>query len=219
MTGSHEAVQQMVNKAMVSDEYKDPTQTLPESPPKPCSKQSCCMSSCLRCKSIKQWRSKYKFTVDDILLRSNIHTCRGRPRELKLKTAKNKGKSRNHKEKYTPYTGCKSNKFGKCKARFPRKVFEQTMVNPTTGALDIKKGEQWMNTVSPTMTYLFRCNADVTSLLSGTAIKAVVAYISDYITKPSLKIYVVFDTIRSIFHKNSEILGGTMEQREKARRL
>jgi hypothetical protein len=50
-----------------------------------------------------------------------------------------------------------------------------------------------MNTVAPLLTYLFRCNTDVTSLLSGTAIKAVVAYISDYITKPSLKTYMVFE--------------------------
>ena len=219
MTGSHQAVQQIVNKLMIDDEYKDPTQTMPEPPPESCQRQFSCMSDCIRCKSIKNWRSNYKYTVDDILLRSNIHTCRGGAKELKLKIAKDRGKSRNNKERYTSYTGCRSNKFGKCKARFPRKIFEQTMVNPTTGALDIKKGEQWMNTVSPTMTYLFRCNTDVTSLLSGTAIKAVIAYISDYITKPSLKTYVVFDTIRSIFHKNSEILGGTMEQREKACRL
>src|SRR6266849_2032754 len=219
MTGSHRAVQQIVNKLMIDDEYKDPTQTMPEPPPESCQRKSSCMSDCIRCKSIKNWRSNYKYTVDDILLHSNIHTCRGGAKELKLKIAKNRGKSRNNKERYTPYTGCRSNKFGKCKARFPRKIFEQTMVNPTTGALDIKKGEQWMNTVSPTMTYLFRCNTDVTSLLSGTTIKAVIAYISDYITKPSLKTYVVFDTIRSIFHKNSEILGGTMEWREKARHL
>jgi hypothetical protein len=72
MTGSHEAVQQMVNKEMIDDEYKDPTQTMPEPPSKSCHKQSSCMSSCLPCKSIKQWQSKYKFTVDDILLCSNI---------------------------------------------------------------------------------------------------------------------------------------------------
>jgi hypothetical protein len=47
MTGSHETVQQMVNKEMIDDEYKDPTQTMPEPPPKSCHKQSSCMSSCL----------------------------------------------------------------------------------------------------------------------------------------------------------------------------
>jgi hypothetical protein len=57
------------------------------------------------------------------------------------------------------------------------------------GALDIKKGEEWMNTVNPVISYLFHCNTDVTSLLFGTAIKAVVAYISDYITKVIKGIY------------------------------
>ena len=85
------------------------------------------------------------------------------------------------------------------------------MVNPMTGSLDIKKGESWMNTINPTITYLLRCNTDVTSLLSGTAIKAVIAYISDYITKPTLKTYVVFDTIVSIFEKNSEMINGSTD--------
>ena len=49
------------------------------------------------------------------------------------------------------------------------------------------KGGPWMNTISPAVTYPLRCNTDVTSLLSGTAIKVVIAYISDYITKPTLK--------------------------------
>ena len=40
-----------------------------------------------------------------------------------------------------PVTGCLSNKWGKCKARFPRKTFEQTEVNMDNGALNIKKGE------------------------------------------------------------------------------
>ena len=69
------------------------------------------------------------------------------------------------------------------------------------------------------MTYLLRCNSDVTSLLSRTAIKANVAYISNYVTKPGLKTYTIFDTIRSVFDKNSEMLGGTQKQKDKARSL
>ena len=56
----------------------------------------------------------------------------------------------------------------------------------------------------------------MTNLLSGTAIKAVTAYISDYITKPTLKMYVVFDTIVSIFEKNSEMINGSIDWREAA---
>ena len=111
------------------------------------------------------------------------------------------------------------NKHGKCKARYPRPLFEQTEVDAKTGALNMKKGEAWINTVTPAVTYLLRCNTDVTSLLSGTAIKAIVAYISDYVTKPGLKTYTVFDVIRSIFDRNSEMLSGSLERKEKARRL
>jgi len=48
------------------------------------------------------------------------------------------------------------------------------MVDPKTGALNLKKGEAWMNTVTAELIYLLRSNSDVTSLLSRTAIKAIV---------------------------------------------
>jgi hypothetical protein len=106
-----------------------------------------------------------------------------------------------------------TNAKGEFKHRFPRDTFEQTMVEPNTGALNLKKGEAWMNTVMPLLTYLLQCNSDVTSLLSGTAIKAVVAYVSDYVTKPGLKPYSIFDVIRSIFDKNSEMIGGSLKRK------
>ena len=69
------------------------------------------------------------------------------------------------------------------------------MVEPESGALLMKKHEEWITTITPVLTYLVMCNTDVTSLLSGTAINAVVAYISDYITKSSLKTHMLFDAI------------------------
>ena len=83
----------------------------------------------------------------------------------------------------------------------------------------MKKIEPWLNTFTPLVTYLFRCNTDVTSLSSGTAIKAVVIYVSDYITKTTLKTHTIFDSIRSVFHKNAEMIGGTLPMQEKARRI
>src|ERR1700691_1693990 len=108
---------------------------------------------------------------------------------------------------------------GNCKAHFPRQTFEKTEVDPKTEALNIKKGEKWINTLTPIVTYLLRCNTDVTCLLSGTAIKAIVAYVSDYVTKPGLKTYVIFDTIHSIFDRNSEMLSSSLDRQGKARRL
>src|SRR6266511_6135398 len=86
-----------------------------------------------------------------------------------------------------------------------------------TGFINMKKIVAWLNTFTPLVTYIFRCNTDVTSLSSGTAIKAVVMYVSDYITKTSLKTHTIFDSIHSVFSKNSEMIGGTLPMKEKAR--
>lgn len=86
-----------------------------------------------------------------------------------------------------------------CKARFPRKCFDQTLIDKDTGALEQRKGEPNINWYSPILTFLMRCNTDVTSLLSGTAIKSVIAYTTDYITKPGLKTYTVFEAIKGVF--------------------
>ena len=66
------------------------------------------------------------------------------------------------------------------------------------------------------VTYLIHSNTDVTSLLSDTATKAVVAYVSDYISKSALKTYLIFEAVKSVFDRNSEMLGGSLDQKEKA---
>jgi len=83
----------------------------------------------------------------------------------------------------------------------------------------MKKSKPWINTITQIVTYLFCCNTDVTCLLSGTAIEAVVLYVSDYITKSSLKTHTIFESIRSVFHKNSEIIRGTLPMKEKAQMM
>ena len=143
--------------------------------------------------------------MDDLILHSNVHNCE--------RYKSNDGQV-NLKDRPS-----RMNKQGYCKARFPRPTFESTEVDPKAGALNVKKGEPWINTLTPLVTYLLCCNSDVTSLLSGTAIKAIVAYISDYISKPSLKTYSMFDTIRSVFNRNSEMLGSSMTTKDKDRKL
>ena len=98
-------------------------------------------------------------------------------------------------------------------------MFENTHVDPETGSINIKKKEQWINSITPVLTYIFHCNTDVTCMWSGTALKAVVLYISDYITKSGLKTHVVFDAIKSIFEKNQDILDCDTSEKDKARRL
>jgi len=93
------------------------------------------------------------------------------------------------------------------------------MVDLATGALKMKKGEAWINTFSSLVTYLFRCNTDTTSLLSGTAIKATVVYITDYVTKPGLNTYSMFDTIHQIFERNETLLAAKENIQASARSL
>ncbi|KAK0442069.1 hypothetical protein EV421DRAFT_1890988 [Armillaria borealis] len=90
--------------------------------------------------------------------------------------------------------GCLANKWGKCKARFPCKIVKEHKVDED-GHLMLQKLEAWINTFMPLLMYLFHCNTDVTSLQSGTAIKAVISYVSDYVTKPALKTHVIFEAI------------------------
>jgi hypothetical protein len=204
LTGDMESVKLDIQHKKASDtHYIDPTETLPEAPANVCDATS---EECfIECKCIDSWWNQFKYTVDDLIFRSNVHRC--------SKNNFNVGKD---PKKSQP--SC-INKHGNCKARFPRDTFDRTEVDPKTGALNIKKGEAWINTLTPALTYIFRCNTDVTSLLSGTAVKAVVAYITDYVTKPGLKTYSIFEAIRGVFNRNSELLGGTAERKNSARSL
>ena len=115
---------------------------------------------------------------------------------------------------------CTLNKYNKCKARFPRSIVQESFVDPFTGSITLKKLEEWINFFTPVLTYLLRSNSDVTSLLSGTAIKAIVAYVTEYITKVPLKTHVMFDTIRKVLGKHSELINDvTVDDKQKSRKL
>ncbi len=83
----------------------------------------------------------------------------------------------------------------------------------------MKKREAWINTFTSILTYLLRCNTDVTSLRSGTAIKAVLIYVSDYITKPALKTHVFFNVIKSVFQCSKDHLINGKGEKDQARKL
>ncbi len=130
-----------------------PSELLPDPPPPFC---DCSLETCIPCKVYQDWKDSYKNTLNHILYRANRHTC--------------------------SKSNC-GNKYNMCKAHFPQQIFESSMVDPETGAICMKHKEPMLNSFNPVMAYLQRCNSDCTSLLSGTAIKSAVAYITDYITK------------------------------------
>ena len=208
LTGSYAEVSESVEKKREEEGYVDPTQTFPEAPPKKCDAihGEGEEEQCLSCRNTAEWAGRYATTVDDLLLRSNVHSCsRGMNKDGTRRKNKASG-------------SCMDNKWNKCKARFPRPTFLKTIIDEL-GTISMKKIEAWLNTFTPLVTYALRCNTDVTSLSSGTAIKAVVLYVSDYITKSTLKTHTIFDSIRSVFQRNGEMINGTLPMKEKARRF
>ena len=209
ITGSHAEVSERIGKLRDAEDYVDPTMTLPVPPPRPCKThvdENLVADDCHTCSASLEWSQNYQNTVDDLLLRSNVHSC-------------NRGSKKDGtRKKNKMYAGCMDNKWGKCKARFPRATSVKSVIDET-GAIIMRKLEPWINTFTPLVTYLLRCNTDVTSLSSGTAIKSVTMYVSDYITKTTLKTHVIFDTIRSVFQKNNGLMSGSLPAKEKARRF
>jgi hypothetical protein len=59
-TGTFDEVAEQVKKKTAVKSYKDPTQTLPEAP---------------KDESDTTWDCQFKETVDDLLLKSNVHNC------------------------------------------------------------------------------------------------------------------------------------------------
>jgi hypothetical protein len=206
LTGTHQEVMNKVHKREIVMDYKNPPETMPI-PPSMCKMQHKKGENCVTCDNLDKWWDNFAETVDDLICKSNVHDC---------ERGSNKDGSR---KKNLPYVGCKDNKYGKCRARFPRPTFMNSYVDPDTGSINLKKKEEWINTLTPQLTYLFCCNTDVTCMWSGTALKAVIMYITNYITKSGLKTHVIFDVIKSIFEKNHDIINGNISEKEKARKL
>ena len=126
--------------------YQDPTLTLPTSPPSPCTIEC---GQCNKCIKLAHWWKQYTETVDDLILHSNVHKC-------SVSTLKHTTLTKNSTQKTSIYKGPKGciNKDGMCKARSPRDIFPETMVDITDGHIFMKKREPMINTLTPCLTYL-----------------------------------------------------------------
>lgn len=184
INGTMETVGEHLEEQKKKNPFKvPPTETLPQVPPPRCDHSK--KPNCESCNKHQQWWTQYKEEVDKILYLSNVHHCVTKNKSTQApKGAKNSGLTE------VDNRGCTNPDTGECKARFPR-------------LLSLK--QLWtQNTFTPVVSYLMCCNHDVTSLLSGTAIKSVVGYVADYITKTPLKTHVMFQSVRQVFERNVE---------------
>ena len=89
-------------------------------------------------------------------------------------------------------------------------------MDPLTGYMKLKHGEANLNTYSNVLTYLMMSNTNVTSFLSDTSMKVIIAYTTDYITKPGLRTHTMMEIIKSSFTRNTEFLQSVTSRTEKA---
>jgi hypothetical protein len=71
MTGLQEEVEENLEHMMADSNYRDPTTTLPVAPPAVTCK--CNSGKCGHCGALNKWWTSFRQTVDDLLLKSNIH--------------------------------------------------------------------------------------------------------------------------------------------------
>src|SRR5882757_4558122 len=139
--GIHSIIKNKNVKAEHEILYKDPTLTMPNPAPLAC--ESCYELDefCDLCVANDEWWKKFDLTVDDIILRSNVHRCA-------TSTDSNaKSDSTFKKGKPTGPKGCLDQN-GNCKARFPRDTYEVTLVNNDDGHIFMKKLQAMLNTFS-----------------------------------------------------------------------
>ncbi|EIW60993.1 uncharacterized protein TRAVEDRAFT_83978, partial [Trametes versicolor FP-101664 SS1] len=123
--------------------------------------------------TVQDWIFNVMYDTDEIVYMSNRH-------------------DRHHRH------GCMRGFPQYCKARFPREIRKETGVDPETGALRFKKMEAWINTYNVVLSYVLRFNTDVTCLLSGTQVRAIIAYVTDYVTKSPLNMYSILEAIKTV---------------------
>ncbi|KAJ7723247.1 hypothetical protein B0H16DRAFT_1334249, partial [Mycena metata] len=184
-------------------EYIPPTHTLPNAPPPIC-RNPRCPGDCTKCTEFVRWWDHFSRETDDLILRSNIHSHFHSPKKRGVKRVQER-------------KGC-MNKNNVCRARFPRTIVPETVVS-SDGHISVRHIEPMMNPINPVLTYFSRCNTDVTSLLSGTAVKAVISYVADYVSKISLKSYQLFASVFQVFQDNTDMLHGDEKESERSRRL
>ncbi|KAF6765470.1 hypothetical protein DFP72DRAFT_761944, partial [Ephemerocybe angulata] len=210
------------------DTYADPTETLPIPPPEiihctcdviddPINFEKCDESShCSNCVSRKSWWTNIFYPIaDDIISRANVHGyCRASLKPGQKRTASEGDDT----EDAMAQPKGRLDRNGICRARFPRDIHTETTVDED-GHINLKKLEPLMNTFSHIVSYLTRSNTDVSTLLSGTAVKAIVSYVTDYITKPALKSYQIFSTAYDIYQKNTSLITDTDDTANGARKV
>ncbi|KAJ7599729.1 hypothetical protein C8J56DRAFT_760471, partial [Mycena floridula] len=92
-------------------------------------------------------------------------------------------------------------------------------VDPETGSICLRCLDGLVNNFNETIIRAIRCNMDIKTIISGVAAKAVLYYITDYITKSQLKTHVAYAALELAVKKLDEYIPGQDDETHRAKRL
>ncbi len=128
-----------------------------------------------------------------------------------------------HKHSDTCYKYCNSNRGDKktCRMRMPRKLVPISTIDPDTGHISMRRSDPWINNFNEYLIAACRSNMDIKFIWSGNDAKALVYYITDYVTKMSLSFHDTFALVqKSITSLNNPLhQTDTESEIEKSRKL
>ncbi|KAH7908088.1 hypothetical protein BJ138DRAFT_980360, partial [Hygrophoropsis aurantiaca] len=109
-----------------------------------------------------------------------------------------------------------------CRMRMDGTTRSITELDPATLSILLKRLHPWINNFNDLVIFLLRCNMDIKYIGSGEAAKALVFYITDYITKGTLPVHVGLDAVQYAIKQNDRKFSHqqhTTDKDEKAKSL
>ena len=80
--------------------------------------------------------------------------------------------------------------------RMPRKLVPSSTIDPDTGHISVRRSDPWINNFNEYLMAACRSNMDIKFIWSGSDAKALVYYITDYVTKMSLSFHDTFSLVQ-----------------------
>ena len=127
-----------------------------------------------------------------------------------------------HKHTATCYKYSKKQANPTCRMRMPRQIENVSSINLETGEIKLKRLHETINNFNEYIISACRSNMDIKYIFSGSDAKALVYYITDYVTKSSLSFHDTFSLILKAFQyveKQSGQNVTAMSAEDKSRRL
>ncbi|CAF4334893.1 unnamed protein product, partial [Rotaria sp. Silwood2] len=106
------------------------------------------------------------------------------------------GNKHKHSDTCYKYSNPKQGDKKSCRLRMPRKLVPVSTIDPDTGHISMRRSDPWINNFNEYLIAACRSNMDIKFIWSGSDAKALVYYITDYVTKMSLSFHDTFSLIQ-----------------------